>query len=421
MRRITILAGGSRGDNQPYIALGAGLHAAGYQVRIATDEEFKPLINAQGLEFFSTDQQTRPFVETHMAEIFWSKNPLKIMRRVQQLRPELRAAEERQSRLQWQACQGASAIIGHVLFTPYGLSMAEKLDIPYIEVDVKPMVPTREYPLVILPPLRLGGAFNYSSQRLLEQLIWLMQRAPVNRWRKELLGLPDLPLRGYYKRMVNTLGLRLCGVSPHVVSQPLDWAAHVHMTGYWLLQTGDAYQPPAPLVKFLAAGPPPVYVGFGSMPSQDPQAATDLVVEALERAGQRGVLLGGWNGLAKTRLPETVFHIDAVSHAWLFPRTAAVVHHGGAGTTAAALRAGVPAVVVPYLGDQPYWGRMTHELGVGAKPLPRKKLTAQILAAALTEVTNDQSMQATAATLGEKIRAEDGVGRAVEEIGRYLG
>ena len=167
---------------------------------------------------------------------------------------------------------------------------------------------------------------------------------------------------------------------------------------------------------FLEAGSPPVYIGFGSMSSREPEATTRLVIEALRRVGQRAILLSGWGGLQKTDLPDMVFMGESLPHAWLFPRVAAVVHHGGAGTTAAGLRAGVPSITVPFFGDQPFWGRRIAELGVGPEPIPRRRLTVERLASAIQQAVGDDGMRLRAAKLGARIRAEDGIAGAVEII-----
>jgi UDP:flavonoid glycosyltransferase YjiC (YdhE family) len=192
------------------------------------------------------------------------------------------------------------------------------------------------------------------------------------------------------------------------------------VTGYWFLDPAADWTPPSALVEFLATGPPPVYVGFGSMGNQSPEETADLVVQALLQAGQRGIILSGWSGLRTAEKPDSVFMLDSAPFSWLFPRVAAVVHHGGAGTMAAGLRAGVPSIVVPFFGDQPYWGQRVVELGVGPQPIPRRRLTAERLAKAIQQAVSDQPMRQRATELGARIRAEDGVGRAVaivEQIG----
>src|SRR5262249_31336952 len=194
-------------------------------------------------------------------------------------------------------------------------------------------------------------------------------RQPVNEWRRELLHLPPLS-GGPLARQLDDRRLPiLYGYSPAVLPKPPDWDERTHVTGYWFLDHLPDWRPPEGLVDFLRVGPPPVSVGFGSMRSQHPEAVTELVVEALARAGQRGILLTGWGGLRGIDRPERVFTVEAVPHDWLFPQVRAAVHHGGAGTAAAALRAGIPSVVVPFFGDQSFWGRRVAALGAGTKPI----------------------------------------------------
>jgi sterol 3beta-glucosyltransferase len=196
------------------------------------------------------------------------------------------------------------------------------------------------------------------------------------------------------------------------------------VTGYWFLDEAVDWTPPAALTNFLGSGAPPVYIGFGSMGSCKPAETTDLVLESLARTEQRAILQSGWGGLKKTNLPETVFMVDSISHSWLFPRMAAVVHHGGAGTTAAGIRAGVPSIVIPFFGDQLFWGQRVEALGVGTAPIPRKQLTAELLAQAIHRVVTDRVMRQRAANLGAKIQAEDGIAnavRAIESIDANLG
>ena len=205
------------------------------------------------------------------------------------------------------------------------------------------------------------------------------------------------------------------GFSRHVVPEPHDWPDHARTAGYWFLN--DATPLPPDLDAFLAAGPPPVYVGFGSMAGRDPAGMARTVTEALRASGARGVLATGWGGLASGAAPgDDLFVIESASHEALFPRCSAVVHHGGAGTTAAGLRAGRPMVVCPFFGDQPYWGRRVHELGAGPAPVPKKALTSARLATAIREAVSDPAIRQRAEALGVALRAEDGVGAAVQGI-----
>ena len=192
----------------------------------------------------------------------------------------------------------------------------------------------------------------------------------------------------------------LYGYSPQVLPPPKDWDDFIHVTGYWFLEPPAGWEPPVDLVNFLQSGPPPVYIGFGSMVNSKPEETTDLVLQALARIGQRGVLSAGWGGLKKEDLPETVFMIGSIPFSWLFPQMAAVVHHGGAGTTSIGLWAGIPSIVTPFMGDQPFWGQRVYELGVGPRPIPRQRLTVDRLAESIRCAVSDTAMRKRAARLG---------------------
>jgi UDP:flavonoid glycosyltransferase YjiC (YdhE family) len=211
----------------------------------------------------------------------------------------------------------------------------------------------------------------------------------------------------------------LSGYSPQVLPKPPDWDDNHYVTGYWFLDAQPDWQPPAELLHFLESGPPPVYVGFGSMSDKAPERQTRLVLRALEITGQRGVLLTGWGAVSSLPTSASVFYVDDVPHSWLFARMAAVVHHGGAGTTAAGLRAGVPSLITPFLLDQYAWADRVVKLGVGPHMPDNQRLTAEKLAHAISTAVTDSALRARAAALGERIRAENGVACAVELIERH--
>jgi sterol 3beta-glucosyltransferase len=300
--------------------------------------------------------------------------------------------------------------------------VAEKLRVPFIEAVMQPVTPTRAFPSPIAPAwLRLGGAVNRLSHVAFEQVFWQLYRANTNRVRTQLLGLPPYGVAGPLRHLREDGLLRLHAYSEYVVPRPGDWPANHQVSGYWFLPPPAEWQPPQELQAFLAAGPPPVYVGFGSMMAGDPQKTTALVVEALARSGQRGVLAGGWGALDGTiRHSDQVCFVDSIPHHWLLPQMAAIVHHGGAGTTGAALRSGVPSVVVPFSFDQPFWGRRVAALGVGPQPVPRAKLTAIGLADAIGQTARNAQMRERAAQLGAQIRGEHGTAQAIDHIHRVL-
>jgi UDP:flavonoid glycosyltransferase YjiC (YdhE family) len=233
-------------------------------------------------------------------------------------------------------------------------------------------------------------------------------------------GLAPLPLREPIGGLDDRGVLSLYAFSGAVAPERIHSDRTACVTGYWFLDHDADPEPPPALLEFLARGPAPVCIGFGSMLDADPRAMSELIVQALGAAGQRGVLVGGQVASSQSPLPETVLAVGAVSHSWLFARCAAVVHHGGAGTVAAALRAGVPSVAVPHMIDQYTWGRRIHELGVGPPPLPRRKLSAQRLGEAIVATVRNPRMGERAAALGERIRAENGVANAVQAFEQHL-
>jgi UDP:flavonoid glycosyltransferase YjiC (YdhE family) len=312
------------------------------------------------------------------------------------------------------AAQGMDLVLAGMGGMYIGLAIAEKLNLPFLQANVVPFTPTRDFSSVLTP--KLPTPFNRLSHGLTRQLMWQGFRSADTLARRKVLGIPLAPFSGPYKSKA-TRGLPiLYGFSPSVIPVPSDWDDNIHVTGYWFVDEADDWTPPPALLDFLESGAPPVYIGFGSLSNRNPEETADLVIRALKQINQRAVLLSGWGGLQKADLPDSIFMIDSIPHSWLFPRVSAVVHHGGASTTAAGLRAGVPSVIVPHFGDQPFWGRRIAELGVGPNPIPRGKLTSERLAHAIQQAVTDEGIHERAASLGEKIRAEDGIARAAEVI-----
>ncbi|SRR5579883_1671409 len=420
--RVTILAVGSRGDVQPYIALGLGLTRAGHDVTVATHDTFRDWVRERGLGY-------RPIAGDPRA-ILSSADRWLASGRVRHLVPAARTFVRMLRPLlpalladYWRAAQGADVLVYSAVAAP-AWSVAERLDIPGIAAFLQPLHRTRLFPAIGVPgAVRLGGDFNEWTHAAAAQLAWQPHRRQINAWRRGALGLPPAPWTGPFGRPHGDRAAipTLYGYSSVVVPRPPDWGPDVHVTGYWVLAPASDWRPTPALEAFLAAGPPPVYVGFGSMTPRDAAPLTALAVGALARAGRRGVLLAGWGELGAGPLPPTVIAVRDVPHEWLFPRVAAVVHHGGAGTTGAALRAGVPSVVVPLGFDQPYWAGRVAALGAGPRPIARRRVTAERLAAAITEATEDPGIRRRAAAIGSALRAEHGVAVAVAAIERYAG
>jgi UDP:flavonoid glycosyltransferase YjiC (YdhE family) len=411
--QIAIVTLGTRGDVQPYVALGLGLKRAGHQVTLVTHRLFEAFVAGYGLE-------CAPLSVAPLAALAGGQRSLGLtaagvnLRSFQTILRAMTPLAQQLALECWSACRDADVVMCSILGALMGSHVAEKLGTPFYPAYLQNVIRTSAYPSMLAPPLPLGRAYNWLSYSLTDHLFWQFIRPLTNHIRQEVFGLPPQPQQFPMEQLWRERQPHLYGFSPAVVPKPPEWGDWVHLTGYWFLERPSDWKPPPALMDFLEAGPPPVSIGFGSLQIGDPEATTALVVEALARARQRGLLLTGWGGLRSVTLPETVFAIESAPHDWLFPRMAAVVHHGGAGTTAAGLRAGVPSLIVPHFTDQPFWAQRVERLGVGPKPIPRRALSSERLAAAIDRAVHDPLMRARAAALGRRLQAEDGVGRAVE-------
>jgi len=394
--QVNILTIGTRGDVEPYLALGAGLARRGHRVVVQTLAEFDDAVRAAGFEHRPIRGEFLADVRTDGVDAPGSFARLGAYRRM--------AAEALED--EWAGAAGADLLV----FNPAawgGPHIAERLAIPAFAAFPTPLyTPTREFSSPFVP-LRSLGPLNKLSHGAVARLGPVALRKPLARWRRAVLGLEN----GLARRFPI-----LYGFSEHVVRRPRDWPDDAHVTGYWFRDAEEGWQPSESLVTFLADGPPPVYIGFGSMVPQRQAVLTAAVLDAVRRIGRRAVIATGWGGLRPDAAGPGVHVVGSLPHDWLFPQVAAIVHHGGAGTTAAGLRAGRPTVVCPFITDQFFWGRRVAELGVGPRPIPQRKLTADRLANALDTACSDAVISARAAELGKLIRAEKGVDAAVDRI-----
>jgi UDP:flavonoid glycosyltransferase YjiC (YdhE family) len=415
--KITITSVGSRGDVQPYVALGRGLQQAGFDVTLAVDELFESFIHSHGLPF--APLSANPMRALEEGSVGMGDNPLQLFSWFRKYVKEI-INQHFESMLD--ACRGADLIIfGSMAFV--SLHAAEALKTRALATSLQPIVPTREIPYSTakIPPdwVPFRGMINKTNYQLYNKMFYRMMLDVINQGREQVLNLPPIPWK-FYARLDLSEYWMLNGFSRHVLPKPSDWNDLQYIAGYWFLDQLQDWQPPEELTAFLDGSPAPVYIGFGSMVDMEAAELTQLVIEAVEQAEVRAVLLGGWTDLGSSGLPDSILKMESVPHDWLFPRVSAVVHHGGAGTTAAGLSAGVPSVIVPFMADQPFWGYQVARLGVGPKPIPRKKLTANRLAAAICQATTDPRMHEQAALLGKNIRQEDGVSRAVSLVRELL-
>jgi sterol 3beta-glucosyltransferase len=314
------------------------------------------------------------------------------------------------------ASQDAGLLIGVSNSTLLAKALSEAQGVPFAIARLQPLTPSRTLPPMVLSGSgrKLPGLVSVGAHHLLYQLIWSVMRPAINEIVRPQLGLQPYPRWGPYLFSRELHGARVInGFSRSVLPRPADWPDTSQVVGYWFLDE-PAWEPSPELAEYLVAGSRPIYVGFGSMVSSQSGGFTDSVLGAVKRSGQRAVLATGWGGLEGREglWDEHIYVVRHAPHDYLFPRVAAAVHHGGAGTTAAAARAGIPSVIVPFYGDQPFWARCLASQGVAPPAVERKTLTAAGLASAITECLQP-AMARKAATLGRAIRAEDGIGEAL--------
>lgn len=421
---ILIISYGSRGDVQPYIALAKGLQQEGHQVILATSTRFRDFVESHGIDYGEMSDDLLSIIDTDQGKEMLENttNLFDVAKQNLKLSKQLKPLQKAQFTETWGLAKSITPDL--IVYHPKAGAaphIAEKLGIPCVLGTPIPMfVPTSERPFMVLPEWKLGGWYNRLSYKIIASLTKLALGGYVRDFRREI-GLAPLNKFDLLKTGDGKEITVLHAYSEAVLSRPKDWPDSAYVTGYWFLDDQENWTPPPDLEAFLDAGEPPVYIGFGSMAGRNPEQLAKLVIEALEIAGVRGIIATGWGGLSAEDLPDTIFKIDKAPHDWLFPRMSAVVHHGGAGTTGAGLRAGKPSIIVPFFGDQPFWARVVYDLGAGPKPVPKKKLTAQKLAAAISEAVSSPSIQQIAKEIAENIRVEQGVQSAVSVIEKIMG
>lgn len=415
---ILIMTYGTRGDVEPMLALALGLKRRGHAVLLVTSERFGDWIGGHGIDFAPVSDEALALIDTDDAKALLDSAagwPAKIAagRRLTTAAGPITDGIVAES---WRIAAGfwPDAIVFHpkMLAAPH---IAEKLGIPAFIAALQPMfAPTSAFPVPGLPRLPLPR-WNRLTYRL-STMGYGLYRKSVNRLRIDDLGLAPVTKASHVLEppMLGPVPI-LHAISPLVIDRPADWRPDVHLTGYWRLPADGDFRPDPALAAFLAAGPPPVYAGFGSMPSRDPEVLGQTVIAAIRAAGKRGVVGSGWGGMA-AMAADDIHVIGSAPHDWLFPRMAAVIHHGGAGTTAAAFHSGIPGIICPFGMDQPYWGNVSSRLGVGPAPLSRKHLTVAALADRIRIASGDAAMRRAAVTLSERLREEDGVARAASLI-----
>ena len=412
--RCTIIAIGPRGDVQPLLAIGAELIARGITVRIATHGDFTPLVSGAGFELFDVGGDAAAF--------FGGAAGAAVRDRLADAREFRRFFDdyltlfyERLLDRVAEACRDADAVICWP-WTRFASSLSQAFNVPvFIACTYPPMhLPTAAFANPYQPHADAALHLRRSWRRALPAL--QAGTAALNRWRQNTLGLPAIGWRQDLQALRRLP--HLLGYSTAVLPRPADWPSWVHVTGNWFFDAPN-YDPPAELAEFLEQGPA-IAIGFSSQVTRNPAHFRDVVETGLAQSGTRAILLGGFGALSRIERSDRLLPMASVPHDWLYPRVRAVIHHGGAGSTAGALRAGVPNTAVAFGYDQPLWAERLHAIGVSPPPVAATRLTADSLAAIVDALITSDRMRQRARELSEVLRQEDGAGRAVDVISAAL-
>ncbi len=400
---ITILCAGSRGDFQPYIALAQQLKKLGKDVRITGSKSFESFIRGYGIDFYPVDADIESLgVDPKLLEQAGSAdNPLKMLLAFN----KMKAYGIYMVNDFYAACEGSELIIYHPGCT-IGYFAAQKFGIPSVLASPFPMHKTKEYlSVVFYGKAKSNRLTKKISYEMIQGMLWMASKSSVKGFWKKRFGTVPEHFGSPFERHTDQKHPAIASCSNFVFKRPEDWNAHIHQHGYWFVEESSDYKPSEELSNFLNSGEKPVYVGFGSMTSlMGHDHLANVAVEAIVKSGKRGIICG----MGKpSNLPDTILSIDSTPHTWLFERVSAVCHHGGAGTTAAGFKAGIPSIIIPFSNDQFAWAHRSFDLGVGAKPISKKALTSDILADAIRFALSDPIV-ANAKTLGEKIATENG-------------
>lgn len=410
---ITILCTGSRGDFQPYLALAQELKKRKHAVRICGGEEFQAFVESYGISYFPIQTGlSQSDIDPKMLEAAaTSDNPLKMLLTFNKMKEYgiymVQGYHD--------ACQNSDLIIYHP-GASIGYFAAKQMNIPAVLAAPFPMHKTKEQLSVILYGKAKQNSINTAiSYTMLQGMLWMASKSSVRQfWKKQYHCLPASFKNPFEAISKNHPAIISC--SNYVFPRPNDWDINIHQHGYWFVEE-EAYSPPEELEQFLNQGEKPVYIGFGSMGNYHNQTEMlNLAVAAVQETGKRAIISG--KGFAAP-LPDNIISVESIPHSWLFNRVSAVCHHGGAGTTAAGLRAGVPSIVVPFSNDQFAWAHRTYDLGVGSQPIYRKNFSKQALVNALKE-TENTALVNNAYKLGQQIRQESGTEKCVDVVEHLL-
>lgn len=420
--KVLLISHGSRGDIQPYLALARALNAAGHEATLAAPADWAPLAAPYGVRFAPLYDELKQLLkepavsrafETNFRGPLGKARAAGVMRR---FRPMMTRMLEDMAA----AAEGGTDLVAFQPIVP-GHEVAEWLGVPAVPVGLQPIwIPTPSFrnPMV---PSRIPSGLHRASY--LWTRLWFRGFAgDLTGWRRRTLGLRHRPgQHNPLRRPDGSPATFLQAFSRHLLPAPPQYPSWVHTTGFWYLPAEPGWRPPRHLMQFLDAGEPPVYIGFGSMSGSDPRRTGRLVAEAVRLAGVRAVVVAGWGGIgADDLMGDDILTLDEVPFDWLLPRTAAVVHHGGTGTTGSALASGRPQVICPFITDQPFNATRMHALGLATAPIPQPRLTRDGLALAIRHAITRRDLIDTAAEIGRQVRADGGVSAAVDLLEREI-
>lgn len=417
--KLVILAFGSRGDVQPVVALACGLQSAEFDVTVAAGSDFKEFVEGAGLPFAGFSSNMQDLVNSD-AGTEWLGGSDNQLREIQNMRRMINTMSDGVTHDMLRITQDADVIVSGLPLFMTAHAIAEKFNKKHITLQLTPLSPTKNGRASMYPALpKATSILNKWVGYISEYALYWVFKDVSNAFRQEL-GLEPMSFADYARAYNQDVPV-IYGVSEHVINTPDDWNDNSYITGYWFYDAPSDWIPSQALVDFLADGDKPIYIGFGSMANKDPQATVQMMLDALAQTGKRGIIYSGWAGLQADELPDDIFLLDNAPHDWLFPQMEAVIHHGGAGTTSAAIRAGVPSTIVWHMGDQPYWGRRVYELGMGSKPIPRNTLTTKHLVKAINQMTESDTMHHVAQKISKQLNQENGVEVAVRAFQTLLG
>ena len=414
--KIALVTLGTRGDVQPYIAVAHALMARGHEVKLAVTDEHAPLLRAYGVAHHSMRGNFREMLSTDLGRAWLTSadSPSQYARCLNELFLPIQRTH----------CEDADAAVeGADAVAFYGMAVgalhaAQRRKLPAVALSPWPAVPTAEIPPLAAPWLGWTPGFvqRYASDLLVRSLFSGLNQPHLDY--RASVGLPPYRSRDPMHFILESGVPCVHLYSETILARPTDWDPRHSVAGFAFAPAGG-YAPPRALSDFLSSGPPPVYMGFGSMTGFDPGQLAELAARAARLAGVRAVVASGWAGLAPPPTSE-IYVVDEVPHDWLFPQVSAVVHHGGVGTFAEGLRAGKPTVIAAFFGDQPFWGQLNEKLGTGPRALRRRDVNAESLANAIRRAVEDPWHRARAREVGAGLRAEDGAAKAAQTIERHF-